>query len=389
MLHTHVHSSSTVHHGVIEKLLISQWSTFHKLYHFFPRNSEGKMSYRIMRGLFANRGVGFPDRERKTGLRFANLVACLVVVWLSAATAFAEHNALKRDFLKKYESSAKRLEKFYRRVRIVATRTIQPPHGSKEATTTEKLDFRANGQLMRLDIFQTSGVSVIVANPTRSFLAHRLANEPAFQLDSFGANYQKREDKIIGRSYFPISPYGWMYCPLVDFLQSADLEITRVQEIQQGDETLTRVSYVSHRKVVAGLTPTGWIDLSAKLGWAIRGISAWAEPIKSGSECTRFIIEYNGESDGIPLLSKVVKLTERQPSREVVAQVTYTIDDITAGPIPENEFTPAAIGIDVPDIGARPGFNRFLFLGLIGLVLVLTTILVARHWSGIFGRRSA
>jgi hypothetical protein len=322
-----------------------------------------------------------------------NCIATLVIVGLAAVAAFAEESGLKRDFLAKYEPAAKRLESFYRNVRIVATEVKQPPPESVKPATTKRLDFRENGDLIRLDSILGSGekgnISVVVANPARSFVATRPDDASPFRLDSLDNRYLDRAAGIISRARFSIAPFGWTYCSLLEIIRKPSLEITRIQEVKQGEEALVKVFFLNHEEVVKGFKGTGWFNFSPKLCWAIRSASTWADPIRAQDESHHIVVEYDGERDGIPLLSRARYWAEVGPEHKMGYRRTYTVNELTVGPIPESEFVPAAIGITVPDVGAKPGFNRYLLLGLISLILVLACILVARHRSEVFGRRSS
>jgi len=227
-----------------------------------------------------------------------------------------------------------------------------------------------------------------VANPARCFRAMRSGDKPSYSLDSLDRRYEDRSQLIRFAHRFSTAPYGWSFCPLLDFLRRPKVEITRVEERTQDGETLVRVSFVN-QEIIAGAKGAGWVDLSPKYAWAIRGYSSGAEDqnlLNREEACAR--IEYSGERDGIPLLSKVEYWNELGPTHEMGHKWIYTVEELTVGPIPEREFTPAAIGIEIPDAGVRPGFNRFLFLGVLGLMLVLIAIMVMRHWSRFFGKRS-
>jgi len=319
------------------------------------------------------------------------MVALAASLW-TAGSAAGKDGSLKRDFLAKYEPAARRLEEFYRNIRIVAAVEIQPPLSAKEAVVAKKLDFRANGQLLRLDSFPVSGgnnyVEVIVANPARCFRASRPSDKPLFSLNSLDKRYEDRSQLIRFAHRFSTAPYGWSFCSLSDFLRRPKVEITRVEERTQDGETLTRVTFVNH-EIIAGAKGTGWVDLSSKYAWAIRGYSSGAEdPNLPNREEARARIEYSGERDGIPLLARAEYWNELGPTHEMGHKWTYTVDEITVGPIPEREFTPAAIGIDIPEIGARPGFHRFLLLGIVGLLLVLIAVFIVRRRTRIFGKCS-
>ena len=88
----------------------------------------------------------------------------------------------------------------------------------------------------------------------------------------------------------------------------------------------------------------------------------------------------SGEHEGIPLLSKVVKQSLSSKNHKVLSQITYIADKIEVGPVPESEFTPAAIGIRTPEVSAKIGYRRYFVMGGAGLLLlVMAAILILRY----------
>jgi len=306
-----------------------------------------------------------------------------------ARLAVAQNRVSKDEFLARYEPAAKRLEEFYSNVemRAVSTSAEWPAYNDTGGRRSTRVVFRANGDLMRVDATIVSEddslakgrTSVRVANPKGSFLAGRGAGKADFVLLGMDPDYGASVQTIRATHLAVAAPFAWLGAPIADTIRSdAAITLTRIEETSQDGEPVVKVFWEDQRAV-------GWFLFLKDRSWALREYSFWAKdltPEKLRTQPDRYFvsraaIEYGDTHDGIPLLKTAKYWRETGPARQPRLVETIVVEELVAGPVPEREFTLAALGI--PSAEQTSNTVRPALLFVLGTTALILAYLVLRR----------
>jgi len=290
----------------------------------------------------------------------------------------------KSQFLEKYEPVAKKLQAFYRSVtiRATSTKTNWPAYEDTGGKRIEKLIFRGNGDLMRVDATvlsddgrsAPSDTTIRVATPERCFLASRKAGQKPFVLRNVDTDYRRRAEAMCARYLLPSATYGYCELTIADFIRSHDITLTAVEELTREDEPMARVSFELNSKGI------GWFLFSTERSWALR---EYLLEIKDKASpdyyAVRAVIEYDDGRDGMPRMKEARYWREKGREGERILNHTIVVDEFIVGPVPEEEFTLTALGI--ADIREQSRLTRALVFSFLGIVILIAAWFLVRHWT--------
>jgi len=317
------------------------------------------------------------------GVQLCGLILSALLLAVEGARASNMPN--KEEFLAAYEPAVTKLIDFYGKLEITATcrRINWASYADSGGRRTLKLVFRANGNRYRIDETQAEQnadtaaqpARVRVVSPKRCFSAERKSPTGDYVLTLLSTNYVQRLEAIRASCYLVAAPYGFLETTVPDFLRQAEVEITGVEQFQQAGEQLTRVCFAFH---LDGRTRHGFFLFSSNRAWALRGYYYGWEPWTDSGDIKglRAKIEYKGEHEGIPLLARAEYWLDDSTTGERKNIEIFEIEEIRIGPVPEGEFTLAAVGI--PDTSAHSRVRPALWCVLTALGLLFGALLVAK-----------
>lgn len=280
----------------------------------------------------------------------------------------------KEAFLARYEPSARKLEEFYRHIRIVAT-SSKTGWPALKGPQLMKLIFEANGPLLRLEleVLESHKPSVpaglrqvAVANPQGSFIVNKRSDESEFALRRFGrANNAKFDQRIRWGAAIAAAPYQYRDVTILEFFRMPEVQVASVEEGTRGGENVVTVGYE-----LPGTAP-GWFSFLPDKSWALSEYT-----IGPGTESpVHLVVEYGDVADGVPLLKRIRSWREKDGNKKILEE-TVDIEEIEPGGVPESEFTLASVGIH--DVGPEVSRNYGLILLVVGAVIVAGTALLLR-----------
>ncbi|MBX9788907.1 MAG: hypothetical protein K2Y37_08315 [Pirellulales bacterium] len=306
--------------------------------------------------------------------------AALIAVAIQPRSSRADANgARKSEFLAKYRPFQERLEKFYGTLQIEATARQEDFPSAVDAT--HKLVFRATDGRFRVDrVTDRDGHSdqlVRVATPARSFGLHSTSRQGAYAVEWISAKSSEAIENMRLTNPLISAPYGIFEVTIAQFLEMPDLTITSIDDDSASGELLTTVSYERHSTDDKRMQQYGWLTFYPNRCWAFHKYSIGAKD-PTGTRL-RAVVDYNGERDGIPLLSKAQYWYESGAERKRSLVQTFDVSRIAPGAVDESEFTLSAFNL--PEVGRQKSyFGWYVVIVIaIGIVLVLVSSLLKRR----------
>ena len=305
----------------------------------------------------------------------------LIAVAIQPRSSRADANAARKsEFLAKYRPFQERLEKFYGTLRFEATAREENFPNAVDAT--HKLVFRATEGRFRVDrVTDRDGhfdQQVRVATPAQSFRLCSTSRQGAYGVESIGANFSEAIENMRLKNPLISAPYGIFEITIAHFLENPDLTITAIDDDSASGEQLTKVSYERHSTIDnQRMQQYGWLTFYPNRCWAFHEYSIGAkEP--TGTRL-RAVVDYNGERDGVPLLTKAEYWYESGAERKRSLAQTFDVSRIVPGAVDESEFTLSAFNL--PEVGRQKSyFGWYVVIVIaIGIVLVLVSSLLKRR----------
>jgi len=297
---------------------------------------------------------------------------------LSLSTAGPSGFSSKEDLLAAYEPAAQRLQAFYTNLYISADITksnwVYMPH----QPPGEKVEFRANGRLIRSDrVIEDAAhpeTIVQVAGAQRGFVVSKAPGANAFILDTWHANPELTTES--SRLFNPLAfaPYCILEVTILEWMKRPSVRLRAVEEVQEQGELLLKATFdETFKREGQVLHLSHRFLFEPQRNWACRRYAYGG----TNPECAE--IEYEGEVDGIPLIKSATYWKEDKGKR---ANMTHaTVRKLIVGPVPEDQFTLAAFGIAEPVEGTARA-STYAAIGVATLVVALLLSLWARRRFG-------
>ncbi len=315
---------------------------------------------------------------------------------------FSELSGEEKELLQEYRVNYMRLREFYQNITIEAHRTGYrlprsadagfPPTPGAELELYVELDytFRANGgDYLRMDWIEEEASSlsrkktgfVGILTPTEGFALERNGSNGRLHLVAHGKELDKYSG-LFASHWFHTAPFGQQGIPLEHRLLVDQDGSYRLEKVEVGRESGEEIVSVSRLQK----SEAGWSRLILRFyrnrSWALKESSY--EGTEDGTEESLLMVErctYDGEEDGIPLLSgytleigsKNISASEETVRRRDV----FEIKKITPGAVPLAEFDARGI---IGKIGEKTTISRFRIIAMaIGLILVVISLCLHRR----------
>jgi hypothetical protein len=342
---------------------------------------------------------------------FACFIGLVLTLNCGAVRAITDEEA---DFISQYKPHFHALEDFYSNIEIVAVRTFVVPEREGVSPQILRLFLRAGGYMkteISRDYFDPQGQKQLLTHITTTTPKGRYSfsrgreNDP-FDLTSYEKSHSKSHDKdnpnprpyLYGIAPFAIAPFSANAASLKGYLVEPHFayEKRTVKDMISNltDHTENGIRILSFTT----LDPLAEIkfDLAYNLNWAVikaeektfpddvrsarcESLESWAENLRIALTQPRpslvSVVEYEGESNGIPLIKKLTRTTF-DPQGQIVAQVVYDILEIKPGAPPYSVFDPRQYvgdkNLDDWEFPEPRRFTPFKIASLIvGIILII------------------
>ncbi len=315
---------------------------------------------------------------------------------------YSELSEGEKELLQEYRVNYMRLREFYQNITMEAHRTgYRLPRsadaGVPRAPGTElelyvELDyiFRCNNgeDYLRMDWGEEDASSlsmktgfVGIITPTEGFALERNSSNGSLHLVAHGKDLDHYLD-LFANHWFHTAPFGQQGTPLEYRLLVDQDDSYRLTKVDVGRESGEEIVSVSRSRKC----DEGWSRMTFRFyrnrSWALKESSY--EGTEYGIEESLLIVErctYDGEEDGIPLLSGYtleIGGKNVSASEETVRQRDmFEIKKITPGAVPLAEFDARGL---IGKIGEKTTISRFRIIAMaIGLILVVISLCLHRR----------
>jgi hypothetical protein len=306
--------------------------------------------------------------------------ACAVCMALCCiSNAAAEGRSAKDRFITDYSPAAKKLEAFYGQIRIRAKRVEQGiPDGGEKYEFIDDILYKANGQLLRLDIANRTQKKTMlpdttlvrVANPKRCFNADKSPQSDNYIIRVLGKDYNKQVESIRQNCVIAWAPYGFLDGTIFECLDSKEavFEVTGYTRFNKGGEDFAKLECMwihppsdDGKQWKIGV----WFLFAPEECWVIREYAWGPSKNPSGQRC---VLDYGGKIDGVPLLKRAQYLTQYENETKPRRVITFDVSEIVPGFFPEEEFELSSLHI--PEIVEKERRRPFWYF-LTGTLLII------------------
>jgi hypothetical protein len=277
----------------------------------------------------------------------------------------AQSQRLREEFLKEYLPGCRKLIDFYEHLMMEADfqGETRYPQGKCERSRMHFV-FKANAPLFLMETHY--GENWLKKEPG-TVEVRLITRRKGYDIDKLaGGDYHYTHIFVpdvfylrLGFKEFAFAPYCFRGILLSDFLKMPEVQVTQVRWYQEGGAERVAVHYRQFRGQESG---PGWMVFSPQNSWALlqhgRGIE---------NNWIRTLV-YENLMEEVPRLKQV---QERQIAGGIEGEDLWTIRRLVPGPVPEEEFTPAAYGLAEPVERS----SVFFLLFWLALALLLLTIL--------------
>lgn len=275
--------------------------------------------------------------------RIAQVGAALVLVVLSVARSErAIGGDLPNDFSQAYAPAVARLRDFYTHVTVTGRLRRELPQTKKSVDQT--FVYRAAGVQVRLNVttVKSNGMKakagasdLFMATRDGSLTTNRNPGSEVFD-DAKQLNYGDTKTRIDSTCLLTY-PYTFgSHTTIYDYLRQPTVTVLSVKKIKRDEELFVKVNFndVTGRQD-RSTQWSSWFLLSPAEGWAVREFSR-SSGQGDAAVTYRGSLTYDGDQNGIPLVSRILSIKEQGPSHTCVERETVWLEKYTAGaPGPE------------------------------------------------------
>ena len=327
-------------------------------------------------------------------LRARAALAILLIFVVAARAACGEVDSFtaglspaERELLVEYATSYERLVSIYDNIYIEAIRRVWETGGNgprREILTS--LTYRANGgAFFRMDAVPLNPqdnspigkATVNIIRPREGLVvAERARMGSPFAVTGLTPSGHKG---LWADYYFQEAPYTafgldlkFVVLKRPDFLKNPRIEA--IVSRSEGTERFVSVD-VGGVGIRSGRDWHGHFVFFRDRNWALKearfGLAKLVAPNDDNHACR---CEYQVTDAGVPLLKRAECWFEVGPTRACVSAKRFEVREIIPGPVPEDEFSLAAIGIQLGGDGAAHRISRLI--GVLSTLLLLLAVVV-------------
>jgi hypothetical protein len=296
----------------------------------------------------------------------------LLLITNPAASQENNSDKLLEEFLKEYLPGCRRLIDFYEHMMLEADyqEEVRYPKGKCERSRMHFF-FKANAPLFLMETYYGENRYKVEPGTVKIQLITRhkrylLEKPPAG--DRYRYTYLATpnvENIRLGFNEFAFAPYCFAGLLLSDFLKLPQVQVTKVQRYKERRAERVAVHY--HLKQ---MIQKQWIDIQGQMIFSPKNSWALLQHSRGPKEEWKRTLTYENLEEEIPRLKQICHRQVGGPG-EAEGEDRWTIRRLVPGPVPEEEFTPAAYGLAEPV--ERPSIFPLLFW--LALALLLLTIL--------------
>jgi len=268
---------------------------------------------------------------------------------------------------------------------IAALKSKENPEGRKAT----RLVYRAKaGGFCRMDVVpldfrdeSPTGKSWIhLMRPEGYAVAERTGPDKPPVIVTWSDNAREGHDDFSGY-VFQWAPFRVYVFPVEWFVFAephwlTDYNIQSVSALEDGGERLVKITARAKAKRGGGAFG-GVLVFYRDRAWAVKEVAFGSADPRTAEDCVQHgRCHYEGIHDGVPLLKRVECWLECGPDRTRYLVQEFDVVSVQPGPVPEEEFSPAVLGVEVA--GQRSHWVP-LMLGMLGTVLLLVLYLLLRR----------
>ncbi len=326
------------------------------------------------------------------------LVIVVIGPWFSLAASAGElaagpalSAAEEEALLEEYKANLNRLQQFYGNLRMRAIhRWIPSSHKDAKRMAPMRVRvprardneyFRLDHQGLTLEEEEPRGMMIELLRPEGYLKAHRKYPNNDFVLIETKADREEGK-ALLAMTLFQWAPFYAHVIPLErlvlrtpPFAKSCRRTFELHSEGAERLVTLTLDIVSNEKDYPIRIRFVFYRDRA----WALKEFSWGAPQLKEPLHRVRQgWLEYEGSSDGIPLLKRVTFRMEHGPTREYYGEDQYEVEEIKVGAVPLEEFTPDAFGIHLGKQRSRWGWAAPALVSGVLLVTVYVVLLRRR-----------
>ncbi len=278
------------------------------------------------------------------------------------------------NFVREYETNVAPLIHFYTSCTIEATRTESGRQNLLQPRTSDVKVLILNDHLRFDSSNKDQGVEGRVAAPQVSFIVVSPREGMPFMVDYIEQDYARAFAIARAKSRLATAPYGVYGMTAAEYFRSPGLKIIDVSESDlSGNRVIVVKSHYSYSHNADQIERWGRFVFLRDRCWALKEWSAGAEP-EDGFR-RRTVLEYDGDSKGVPLLKRIDHWRGAGAERNRVDEFVITrIDPRDPSP---SDFTLAAFGI--PDIQPVRHNNSAYIVVALGVFAIVAGIWLRRR----------
>lgn len=279
------------------------------------------------------------------GLAMRRALVGATIVLGALSLAHSERAAggdLPNDFSQAYAPAVDRLRDFYTHVTVTGRLKRELPQTKKSVEQT--FIYRAAGVQVRLNVTTVTskgmkaraGASdLLMATRDGSLTTMRNPGSEVFD-DARQLTYGDTKTRIDSTCLLTY-PYTFgSHATIYEYLRQPTVTVLSVKKIKRDDESFVKVTFndITGRQDRATQW-SSWFLFSPAEGWAVREFSRSTG--QGDSAVTyRGSLTYDGQQNGVPLVSRILSIKEQGPKHTCVERETVWLEKYTAGaPGPE------------------------------------------------------
>lgn len=261
------------------------------------------------------------------------------------------------EFLREYGQAVKRIREVYENVRVSCKQT--DTFGKEENWDY----FRNEESTCWTKIESETGAStVLVSDPNASFKLSRNSASASYSVsriaDATAKGTRAFVASVEARTLPIFAPFrAYLEEPIDQFLRKKNCKIKAVSSAGEAPNRTVRVEWEIAPTKPSGKTRFGHFEFLPDSSWVIKNYSIYFRNGYQDKQTGKVYdqgrgadLEYQGEHDGVPFIRQVKTWTS---AVNRAAGPTFEVTKFVAGPVPKEEFTLAAFGIDTSPIASR------------------------------------
>ncbi|NQT14612.1 MAG: hypothetical protein HQ582_17780 [Planctomycetes bacterium] len=293
--------------------------------------------------------------------------------------------AAREAFLSRYPEAARKLQAAYSNAHITAVivgQRMDNADGEERPPNGKELEIIRTGSRARLVRRSQGYVLAWVATPETSFSVKKQPGDTAFDLRSYTsgskAYYRDVLHSIQIQGHYFDAAYGIGGSYIVDRLDEPGFAVTGVVNSRKDGKPLVTVHYETLDRTEANepVATAGWFSVCPDNCWAIDEYEVHWQRGEEPRTVSKARVEYGPKQHGVPLLRHVRVQTLQDDEQDI--RTTTTVKTFDFGPVTDEEFQPAAFGVEPPREPVTPFTRAFhLTLWALGSVAVMLVVTVA------------